>query len=171
MYESAPWRTELRKFAQTVRDAPQWPSEEIPFDLERSLFYSAIVLRKLIEDRKLTDSFTNKRVGVPTHKAIAPEKSSVWRNMPGSVEFDWEKVTLAELPVKELCNQLVHFLGRYWWIEEDETVSGVVVCSYRHQDGRGYLIKFDFWANILEEAAGSWPTNIVMRQGHTPSIE
>ena len=60
MYESAPWRTELRKHAVTIRDVGEWPFEEVPPELERSLFYSAVVLRKLIEDRKVTDAFAAK---------------------------------------------------------------------------------------------------------------
>lgn len=111
MYESAPWRTELRKFAATVRDAPLWPSEDVPFELERALLYSAVVLRKLIEDRKVTDELSSKVLTVITYKASAPAPSSVRRNSPGSVEFDWTTKSTTLLTAKELCSQIVHFFG------------------------------------------------------------
>ncbi len=83
MYESAPWRTELLKHALVLEEAPYWPMDEVPFDLERSLYYSAVVLRKLIEDGKLTDKFCAQSLSLTTHKSLAPDSSSIWRNMPG----------------------------------------------------------------------------------------
>ena len=171
MYESAPWRTELRKFAVTLRDAPMWPSEEVPFELERAMFYSGVVLRKLIEDRKLTDSFATKKIKVATHSATAPEKSSVWRNMPGSVEFGFQNAISEDVPIRELCSQIVHFFGRYWWVNDDDDFSGMIVCSYRHQDKKGYLIEFGTWANLLDEASEAWPSTISFIKGTERSVE
>lgn len=158
MYESAPWRTELRKFAVTLRDAPYWPGEEVPFEIERAVFYSGVVLRKLIEDRKLTDSFMAEKLRIRTHTAKAPEKTSYMRNMPGSVEFEWQKAAVAEVAVYELCSQIVHFFGRYWLVEQDDELSGMIVCSYRHQDRQGFYVDFNMWADLLDRAAEDWPT-------------
>lgn len=159
MYESAPWRTELRKHAVTIRDACEWPCEEIPPELERSLFYSAVVLRKLIEDRKVTDAFAAKALDVICYPSKAPEKSSVWRNMPGSVDFDWMNQERISVSIEELCSQIVHFFAFYWSVEEDGTCSGAIICSYRKQDERGLLINFNTWSELLIEAADSWPSS------------
>jgi hypothetical protein len=90
VYESAPWRTEIKKHALTLRDAPQWPIEGVPFDIEKALLYSAVVLRKLIEDKKVADEFGKMEIELSTLIASAPPRKSVWRNTPGSVDFDWE---------------------------------------------------------------------------------
>ncbi|PWG18187.1 hypothetical protein [Salibaculum griseiflavum] len=171
MYESAPRRTELRKFAVTLRDAPTWPVKEVPFELERAIFYSAVVLRKLIEDRKLTDSFAAEKLRVRVHAANAPEKSSWWRNMPGSVEFDWQNASVTDVAVNELCSQIVHLFGRYWWVDEDDELSGMVVCSHRHQDRQGFHIGFIMWAGLLEKAAKDWPTQRTIHAGGEHKVE
>lgn len=171
MYESAPWRTELRKFAIILRDAPDWPCEEVPFELERAVFYSGAVLRKLIEDKKLTDSFTSKKLSIPVHTVNAPEKSSIWRNMPGFVEFVWQQSTFIDIPVKEICSQIVHFYGRYWWIDESEDRCGMIICSYRHQDKNGYFLDFNLWADVLDEAAEDWPTQITLARGGQRKVD
>lgn len=160
MYESAPWRTELRKHAVTIRDVGEWPFEEVPPELERSLLYSAVVLRKLIEDRKVTDAFASKALKVISYRSKAPEKSSIWRNMPGSVDFDLEKPEQISVSVKELCSQIIHFFAFYWSVEDDGVPNGAIICSYRKQDDRGLLIEFHAWSELLMEAADSWPTTI-----------
>lgn len=160
MYESAPWRTELRKHAVTIRDACEWPSEEVPIELERSLFYSAVVLRKLIEDRKVTDAFSAKALDVISYRSKAPEKSSIWRNMPGSVDFDWENPEQILVGIKEICSQIVHFFAFHWFVEDDGVPTGAIICSYRKQDEKGLLIDFIAWSELLNEAADSWPTSI-----------
>jgi hypothetical protein len=162
MYESAPWRTELRKHAVTIRDAGKWPCEQrVPFELERSLFYSALVLRKLIEDRKVTDAFASKSLDVISYRSKSPEKSSIWRNMPSSVEFDWNKPEATSVGIKELCSQIIHFFAFHWSVEDDGAPQGAIVCSYRKQDERGFLIEFNVWSELLLEAADSWPTSII----------
>lgn len=171
MYESAPWRTELRKHAATIRDAGNWPYEEIPFDLERSLFYSAAVLRKLIEDRKVTDAFSSRSLNVIYHRSIAPEKSSLWRNSPGSIDFDWETSGRVSVAIRELCSQIIHFFARYWWVEDDGIVRGAIVCSYKKQDERGFLIEFEVWSDLLLDAADCWPTSISRSVEHGHKVE
>lgn len=171
MYESTPWRTELRKFAVTLRDAPNWPYKEVPFELERAVFYSGIVLRKLIEDRKLTDAFVAEKLRIRAHAAHAPEKTSIWRDMPGSVEFDWKKASVIDVTVHELCSQIVHFFGRYWWVDEDNELSGMIVCSYRHQDRQGFYVGFNMWADLLDKAAEDWPTRFSREPGGERKVE
>lgn len=165
MYESAPWRTELRKQAIVLRDVPSWPSEEIQFELERALFYSGVVLRKLMEDRKLTDEFCARTMLVPVHITVPTDKDSVHRNMPGSVEIDPVAHNQQEVPLAELCNQIIHFLMREWLLGEQDMAPSVVLSSYRHQDRYAYRLSLEDWANILEEAANSWPTQILMSEG------
>jgi len=148
-----------------------WPSEEVPFELERAMFYSGVVLRKLIEDRKLTDSIATKKVRVATHTATAPEKSSFWRNMPGSVEFEWQNAAFEDVTVKELCSQIVHFFGLVWWINDDDDFCGMILCSYRQQDKKGYLIEFSAWADLLDEASDAWPSKITWGQGAERTVE
>lgn len=160
MYESAPWRTELRKHAVTIRNACEWPCEDVPYDLERSLFYSAAVLRKLIEDRKVTDAFAAKALDVITFRSNAPKKSSIWRNLPGSLTFDWANPDKVSVGIKELCSQIIHFYALNWTVEDDGTLKGATICSYRKQDERGFLIEFSAWSELLIEAADSWPTAI-----------
>ena len=171
MYESAPWRTELRKHAATMRDAGKWPCEEVPFDLERSLFYSAVVLRKLIEDRKVTDVFASKSLDLISYRSKAPEKSSIWRDAPGHIDFEWESPQRAVVGIKELCSQIVHFFARYWWVEEDGAACGAIICSYRKQDDRGFLIEFTVWSELLLEAADCWPTSISSSAEHGRKVE
>lgn len=171
MYESAPWRTELRRHAATIRDAGFWPTHEIPFDLERSLFYSAAVLRKLIEDRKVADAFASKSVNVISRKSKAPEKSSIWRDMPGSVDFDWETSERVPVGVKEMCSQIIHFFARYWWVEGEGVLVGVIISSYRKQDERGFLLEFEAWSDLLLEAADSWPTAISLSLQNGRKVE
>ena len=160
MYESAPWRTELRKHAATISDAGEWPCESVPYELERSLFYSAAVLRKLIEDRKVTDAFAAKVLDIITYRSNAPKKSSIWRDMPGVVSFDWENPEQVSVGIKELCSQIVHFYALDWSAEDSGALTGVIICSYRKQDERGFLIDFNTWSELLLEAADSWPTSI-----------
>lgn len=170
MYESAPWRTELRKFSVIIRDSQSWPSDEVPFELERAVFYSAVVLRKLIEDRKLTDSFITEKQRTVIHKAIPPNKSSILRNLPGSVEFERQDEQFLDISIYELCSQIVHFLARNW-VFKDDKLTGMIVCSYRKQDNCGYHISFDKWAALLEKAAVNRPTQMRLGQNGERKIE
>ncbi|NDK36857.1 hypothetical protein [Rhodovulum sulfidophilum] len=155
----------------TIRDVSEWPLEEVPPELERSLFYSAVVLRKLIEDRKVTDTVAGKTLEVITYRSRAPEKSSIWRNMPGSVYFDLEQPENICVSIKELCSQIVHFFAIYWPVEGDGMPNGALICSYRKQDDRGFLIEFQAWSELLDEAADSWPTSISRSKEHGYKVE
>lgn len=153
MYASAPWRTELRRHALMLSESALWPYDDVPFELEKSLFYSAAILRKLIEDRRVTDSFRSKTVKVKTLRTITPQKDHWFREMPGSVEFDRASFATSEVSLYELCNQLIHFIGREWEVDDDCIVVSVLVSSYRAQDKVGYQIILSDWSELLVQAA------------------
>ena len=168
MYESAPWRTELHKFAITILDARCWPCEDVPFELERSLFYSATVLRKLAEDQKFGDDFRTLSVPVTRYKTKVSPKDSVSRNLPGDVDFGHTSGERISLSAWELSNQLIHAFGRYWNIADDGIINGVIVSSYRAQDRYAYHFDLPDWARLLRVAAEMEVVEITRQHGKKP---
>lgn len=166
MYESAPWRTELRLHAVTIRESCECRYSEVPFSLERAILYSAFVLRKLMEDRKLTDEFCDRIVRAETFVAAAPEIGNFWRDLPGSVELNYEHPQPRDVSIKELCSQVIHNLARDWWLDDDDEIAAsLIVSSYRAQDRIGYRIILSEWADLLDEAAASIVTEFRWVEG------
>jgi hypothetical protein len=80
--------------------------------------------------------------------------------MPGSLTFDWPNPERVSVGIKELCSQIIHFYALNWSVDDDGTLNGAIVCSYRKQDEKGFLIEFNGWSGLLIEAADSWPNSI-----------
>ena len=168
MYESAPWRTELRKFAVSIDETPFWPGRDatVPFELERAVFFSAAVLRKLIEDRKVTDDFRARSITVETYRTKSPDKDHWFRDMPGAVELDWNTGEQKIISVYEVCNQLMHSLTREWIAErEEDPIHSVIVSSYRHQNIAAYKLGLLQWTDVLRSAADNNVTSIKLSSG------
>ena len=110
IHESAPWKRELARCAKHLKPSKTDCSVEVPFQLERALFLSAFIIRKLVESRKLTDSVARQKLSVLFHQAIDRHRLAHVREVPGGLEYgkDFEqRGTEGKTKLVDVSNQII----------------------------------------------------------------
>lgn len=153
IHESAPWKDELEHCALDLRPFRTDCSEGVPFKLERALFLSAFIVRKLPENHKLTDTVAASKLKVLMHPAIDRGRLAHQREMPGGLEIGEDfslNGTEAEVPLIVIANQVIHSLALIWIVDDNCVAEGVFVCSDKSQHKKGIQVSLETWCNALE---------------------
>lgn len=156
IHESAPWKDELELCSGDLFPRTTDCKEDVPFKLERALFLSAFIVRKLLENRKLTDKVASQRLDVSFHAAIDRERLAHQREMPGGLEIGGdfeEKGTKGEASFLNVANQIIHSLALYWVVDDDCLAEGFFVCSYKSQSKKAMLVSLDEWCRLIMSVA------------------
>jgi hypothetical protein len=112
IYESTPWKRELRRSAialSACRRRP--PTERDHFLLEKHVFLSAFVVRKLFDSHKVTDALQS----VPIEAKFFAAKRDVLGGITSSIGkafldevYDLDKGDVHSLSPRELVNRIIH---------------------------------------------------------------
>ena len=119
MHESGPWKDELKLCVRDLSPSRIDCAEEVPFKLERALFLSAFIVRKLRENHKLTDRVASQSLEVSFHQAINRDRLPHLREMPAGLEIgeDFEEQgTRGTETLVNVANQIIHSLSLTWVI-------------------------------------------------------
>ncbi len=144
--ESWPWKKELRRLAKAIAKVTSAPVPEDleDFILERPLFYSAFVIRKLLENWKVTDGVRDQMVPIKEYPANQDRLGALLRlTMRGDLdtEFHMDRPSVAQMRVWDLVSELIHSGYIAWSVDESEAIRSVLLCSFRNERRR--LIEVD----------------------------
>lgn len=125
--------------------------------MERSLFYSAFVIRKLMEGSKLTDRVSALKIDVSIFEAIQQQNDHILRTV-GHFEFgrDYKERPSHKIQMKlsDLTSEIIHSFPLLWCCDERGFLNGFFVSSFRNEKRRllhvplhKYAEKIDIVAN------------------------
>lgn|GEM_PF-3289405 len=168
IWESDPWKTELRKFSQSIEviadekihydEAPEEEGEADPFfELEKTLFLSAFIMRKLIENKKITNKVAGCSIpldafdSLPNRETVASQITNPLYDVQG--RYDIENPQKIQCSAHDLAGEIIHSFGLAWMISEDGRVDGLYLCSYKNEKKRALLLPIGAYVRVLNRIA------------------
>jgi hypothetical protein len=146
--ESHPWKIELQQQLSDLNTAISEQNMLKEFDsiiFERPILFAAITMRKLIENRKITN-FARTRQFPITQYITLPNASKNFQFALGRADldrvFDMEKGQPAAIDLWSMCSEVIHSSYLVWGIDEQNKAVNFFVASARNQKSR--LIAIDF---------------------------
>lgn len=142
IHESGPWKKEIESCARDLLPFKTDCMDDVPFKLERALFLSAFIVRKLRESHKLTDKVASQKLKVFFHEAIDRKRLAHLREMPGGLEIGEDFAghgTSGEASLLNVANQIIHSLALTWVVNDDGFAEGFFVCSDKAQLEKRYV--------------------------------
>ncbi len=160
------WEKELKTIIKLLK---RWSSKrsDLFHDLaehkvNQGLLYSAVIIRKIVEDENDVKPFFDERgetekylkilcynVPVVKYKHVGEEKFFVNSKLILS-DYDTKHAEQIELPLNQICNQLIH---SYVWsivhTNNMKEICGVLTASDRFKE-EVYLLKIEDWINTLD---------------------
>lgn len=118
--------------------------------LEKSIFYSAFIIRKLIDcGNKLSDDADNYRINV--QKIFAKQQIYEFHRSPNEKTHDfsnWNKETALG---KDVCNWLIHsYVFTLVSFDDYPVVDGFFVSSDKDRNKYMYYISIDEWMKFVD---------------------
>jgi hypothetical protein len=162
IFESWFWKREV---ADLIAEFESWAprhirdyeedfwSGESGFRVERSLFQSALAIRRLIDSNKVTDKITGMSLAVEAYKAKAQGPHTV-RSILGSVDivewFDMGKPERMNMSPYKLASEILHSFTLEFLANDQETdIDSILVASERNQFVRAIAIPKLEWLELL----------------------
>jgi hypothetical protein len=159
IWESEPWKVELNSLSKKIKASADClqRNDEAQFELERAFFYAAFVIRKLIEDGKITDRTAGHSIELDAYTSLRSKKDDLIQVLVGPYKIDEEYDLLnphkLRFSASDLAGEIVHSFALVWAINEQNDVYGAYVCSYKNQDKRALFLSFDAYCNVIERIA------------------
>jgi hypothetical protein len=145
IFESYPWKMELKNHLKRFKTwEKKLHTERGGFYIERGIFLSAFIIRKLMENRKVTDVVRNKIIKVEAFRAKRPMSDRVTRFFGVSDpndEYDFKKPEKIFHSAYELMNQIIHSYAFMFVGSRKNVCRAFLVNSYRARDR--YLLQIN----------------------------
>ena len=157
------WKAELAVYAKQIETTEvlrSSPDDDL-FLAERPIMYSAFILRKLIEDKAVTDSLASRSVDVHAYPSTRNGRAVFLEVMLGQLEvqneFDLNAPFDLRVSYYDLASEIVHADG-FIWISEDEPVQSFGVFSYRNFLNRMILVPKRLILEVIGRVVEDKPT-------------
>jgi hypothetical protein len=133
IWESWYWRTDLKKFADSLRwrqNQIRWPDPSLA-RCEQTIMVGFFYVRKLIESRKLSRDFADRQVKATSYPTMG--KHIHLLNFRRDVDklFNLDAPKQTSIKVEDLANQLIHSYVFYLLMTEEGGLDGILVASDR----------------------------------------
>lgn len=157
VYESYPWKQDLLRRKRlllkynTIEHFEK--DEEASFTvLEKAVFYSAFIIRKLIDCRgKLSDDADHYVLNV--EKCAPLKEINMHSRWPDDDTHDWENAQRVTVKGKDACNWLIHSYMFFFSYGEDGVVEGFYVTSDFDRNKTLYYIRVADWIDYMDFVA------------------
>lgn len=153
VYESYPWKRDLqrRKYIITCYNSKERFDEK--FDetytaLEKAVFYSAFIIRKLIDCHgKLSDDADDYEIETEKRKPIKEINGlNRWLDFEN---YDWDHFNREKVKGKDICNWLIHSYIFRFDFNTDGYVKGFFVSSDYDRNKYLYYFRIEAWLNYM----------------------
>jgi hypothetical protein len=169
IWESHYWKDELLSNAKLLERLSRTKrrSEFVSFKIERAVFVSAFIIRKLWEAQKLSSSWqaVAVRCSAFKRKERVPDLMN-WHQVERFYRLDSPKSE--RMTALELCNRIIHSFIFVENEKEDGALSGFFFAS-DHTKARGlWFVSWEELVRIFSEAGNNYPSRSHMvRHGET----
>lgn len=164
IHESYPWKMELKKYKKLFLKYNKAEylknyNEKAYASLEMSIFYSAFIIRKLIDCvSKVSDDVDRYVLHVNSIKPL--RTIDRLHNTPSNENFDWVNKANVTIKGKDLCNWLIHSYIFCFEMDENEEIDGFIVCSDYDRNKQIFLIDIEKWFDYVDFVASDRVTSI-----------
>lgn len=157
IFESGPWKDDLLSYRSKINEyssSKYFQNDDDDSDnaysiLEKSIFYSAFVIRKLVECKtKLSDEADRYALKVEIF-----ESKRHFDNMHHWTSEDshnWESPIKQTKQGKDVCNRLIHSLIFELVYNDDQSVEGFFVSSDLDSDKCLYHVSLNDWLEYID---------------------
>lgn len=160
VYESYPWKQDLlrrkRLFLKYNSAAQFEKNEDATYTvLEKAVFYSAFIIRKLIDCRgKLSDDAGKYTLSV---KKYTPRKEvNALNRWPDEDTHDWNNPQKETVQGKDICNWLIHSYMFCFKFNEGGTVDGFFVSSDFDRNKSLFYVSTGDWLEYMSFIANDY---------------
>jgi hypothetical protein len=159
--ESYPWKRDLLRDADIIERwaAKKTDSEYRSMLLEKKVFLSAFVIRKLIEDYKITDRITESSILCRVYPSRGTEVNFKSRHDIDK-HYDLSSVQRANINIRSFANQIIHnFVFMFEFPEERfSPIPGFVVASDLGKDRQLYGVTLSAYLSAMRSVGNDWVT-------------
>jgi len=154
IYDSYPWKSELKKIRKYLKKC-NWYDElgnanDIKrFHFEKNLFYSAFIIRKLIESDRTSDYIDNMSIRVKRYKPIR-HVNRIYCFMDDDM-YDWKNSVNSTIPIKEIINFLIHSYVFNIGLNDAYKAESFFVSSDYDRNKYLYEIQMKDWYDVLDK--------------------
>jgi len=162
IFESWFWKRELvehlsaftvwapRQIAEYRKE--KWGGES-QFQLERSTFYAALAMRRLIDSHKVTDALRTKTLQLPIYPSLKKGPHTI-QSLLGNIDilehFDFDDQDIEAFSAYKLSSEIVHsFTLEFISNEAEDDIASILVASERNHFSRAVEIAKDQWVALL----------------------
>ena len=156
IYESQPWKQEVARHIRTI-DA--WTkkvhTQKGCFLIERGIFLSAFIVRKLIENKKMTDRLKGRTFRCRSYKPFRPLSDRVmqaWGVADIDKQYDLSKPSIVQSSFYDLSSEIMHSYIFVPEVGDNGDFVSFFINSYREQDNRLLSISIDAYQKALKLA-------------------
>ena len=157
IFESYPWKLDLRRRKNLLlkynkADLFETNEESTYTIIEKAIFYSAFIARKLIDcGGKLSDEAENYSMKVYSVQPI--KRVDNMHRWPEEDSHDWDNEQETTVVGKNVCNWLIHSYMFYLVFNEDGVVDSFSVTSDFDRNKILYRIPLKAWIDYIEYIA------------------
>ena len=167
VYESYPWKQDLlrrKRLILNYNTAEHFAkNEDSTYTvLEKAVFYSAFIIRKLIDCRgKLSDDADQYALHI--EKFIPLKAVDELHRWPEEDPHDWEHPKNLTVNGKDICNWLIHSYMFFFSFNEADTVNGFFVTSDYDRNKTLCCISITDWLEYMTFIANDY---VVAAESH-----
>ena len=155
IYESYPWKQDLLRRKRLIlkyncADLLSEDHEDRAYTvLEKAIFYSAFIIRKLIDCKtKVSDDVDAYKLVLT---GIRPCKNIDWMHRwPDEDNYDWDHVTSYTKSGEEVCNWLIHSYVFFFGFDGSGKIDSFYVSSDFDRNKLLYRIELKDWISYME---------------------
>ncbi|MGY4235968.1 hypothetical protein ACVIIW_004915 [Bradyrhizobium sp. USDA 4449] len=157
IFESFPWKKEVERLLKSLRKWSSKPtSERAEFYIQRAVFLSAFILRKLMENRKVTDPVRDRSVRCKAYRALRPvsDRVSTFSGLADvNDDYDLTNPEEATLSCFDLMSEIMHsYVFKIVVDEQAKSIVSFLVNSYNRRDNRLLEIDLRLFESVLIDA-------------------
>ncbi len=153
IHESYPWKRDLLRDADIIE---RWATKNTNSEyrsmlIEKKVYLSAFVIRKLIEDHKVTDAIKAHSILCTIYPAKGSNVDIMnWPDVDEHYDFSTHK--LEQINIQRFANQIIHNLIFLFEISEEtysSPISGLFVTSDWEKDNQLYHVTLTDYLSVL----------------------
>jgi hypothetical protein len=157
IFESFPWKKEIERLLKSLRKWSSKPtSERAEFYIQRAVFLSAFILRKLMENRKVTDAVRDQSIrcnAYPAFRSVSDRVSTFTGLADVTDDYDFTKPEDVTLSCFDLMSEVMHsYVFRIVIDDQTNSMISFLVNSYNRRDNRLLEIDLQRFESVLTDA-------------------
>ena len=171
VFESFPWKQDLLKNKEiilqynTEQELNKDDTEDAETLLQKAIFYSAFIIRKLIDCHvKTSDDVDNYKLKVARYNALKHfVPTDHW---PDEKSHDWEHPISEQHDGRNVCNWLIHsFFFMFRCNDSASVFDGFYVASDYDKDNQLYCVQMSDWLDYIDFVANDDIISFSVRYG------